>query len=288
MGSIHINRNRQSLGQFTDQEVADGLQSGRFRPDDLGWHESMDSWQPLSTFANLPPASGIPSTPPPIFAVPPVGSGSAALVWESATPPPFLTAVAETVKQVLSKPVETFQAMPGEGGFGKPLKFYVLVSWVSGAIGLLYQAVATLINPAVFAGDEFKDFPKYGLLMIFVGLIVFMPALLLLRSFLAAGIFHLALMLVGGARKPFETTFRVLCYSSGSTSVLQLVPICGPWFFLAASFVYSVIGLKEAHRIELWRPILAIFLVFFVCCGAVFGLLGTAAWLGYSAVHMAK
>ena len=288
MGSIHINRNRQSLGQFTDQEVADGLQSGRFRPDDLGWHESMDSWQPLSTFANLPPASGISSSPPPVSAVPPVDSGSATPVWESANPPPFLTAIIETVKQVLSKPAETFQAMLCEGGFGKPLKFFVLVSWVSGAVGLLYQSAATLINPAVFAGDEFKNFPKFGLALIFVGLIVLMPALLLLRAFLAAGILHLALMLVGGARKPFETTFRVLCYSSGSTSVLQLVPICGPWFFLAASFVYSVVGLKEAHRTELWRPILAIFLVFFVCCGAVFGLLGTAAWLGYSAVHMAK
>ena len=127
MGSIHINRNRQSLGQFTDQEVADGLQSGRFRPDELGWHESMDSWQPLSTFANLPPASGTPFTPPPVSAVPPVDFGSAAPVWESANPPPFFSALVETIKQVLTKPVETFQAMPGEGGFGKPLKFYILV-----------------------------------------------------------------------------------------------------------------------------------------------------------------
>ena len=126
------------------------------------------------------------------------------------------------------------------------------------------------------------------LVLIFAGLIVLMPVFLFLRSFLAAGILHLALILVGGARKPFETTFRVLCYSSGSTSAFQLVPICGPWFFLAASFVYSVIGLKEAHRTELWRPILAIFLIFFVCCGAVFGLFATAAWFGYSAMHLAK
>ena len=288
MGSIHINRNRQSLGQFTDQEVADGLQSGRFRPDDLGWHESMASWQPLSTFANLPPASGTPSVPPPFSAVPAVDSGSAAPVWESATPPPFLTALVATVKQVLSKPVETFQAMPCEGGFEKPLKFYVIVSWVSSTVGLLYQLAATLINPAMFAGDDFKNIPAAMLALIFVGLIVFMPALLFLRSFLAAGILHLALMLVGGAQKPFETTFRVLCYSSGSTSAFQLVPICGPWFFLVGSLVYSVIGLKEAHRTELWRPILAIFLIFLVCCGAFFGLIGAAVWPSYWAAHMAK
>ena len=291
MGPIHINRNRQSLGQFTDQEVADGLQSGRFRPDDLGWHEQMDSWQPLSTFVGLPPASGMPSSPPPLNAGPtPSASAStdAALVWESAAPPPILTALVETIKQVLTKPAETFQAMPCEGGFGKPLKFYILVSWISSTVGLLYQAAATLINPAVFAGEEFKNIPGAVLVLIFAGLIVLMPVFLFLRSFLAAGILHLALMLVGGARKPFETTFRVLCYSSGSTSAFQLVPICGPWFFLVGSLVYSAIGLKEAHRTELWRPILAIFLIFFVCCGAVFGLFATAAWFGYSAMHLAK
>jgi len=282
MGSIHINRNRQSLGQFTDQEVADGLQSGRFRPDDLGWHDSMDSWQPLSTFANLPPASGIPSTPPP---APP--AAGAALVWESAEPPPLLPAIVETIKQVLSQPAETFQAMPCEGGLWKPLKFYLLVSWASSAAAILYQAAATLINPAMFAGEEFKNLPKYGLVFIFVGLIVFMPAFLFLGSFISSGILHLALMLVGGARKPFETTFRVLCYASGSTSALQFVPICGGWFYSVASLICCVIGLKEAHRTELWRPILAVFLVFLVCCGAIFGFSALAVWLGYSALHLA-
>ena len=282
MGSIHINRNRQSLGQFTDQEVADGLQSGRFRPDDLGWHDSMDSWQPLSTFADLPPASGIPSTPPPLSPV-----AGAAPVWESAEPPPLLPAIVGTIKQVLSNPVETFQAMPCEGGFWKPLQFYLVVSWVSNVVAILYQAAATLINPAVLAGEEFKDVPRSVLILIFVGLIVFMPALLFLGSFVSSGILHLALMLVGGARKPFETTFRVLCYASGSTSVLQLVPICGAWFFLAARLVYCVIGLKEAHRTEIWRPILAVFLVVLVCCGAAFGVIATAVGLGYSALHLA-
>ena len=282
MGSIHINRNRQSLGQFTDQEVADGLQSGRFRPDDLGWHDSMDSWQPLSTFADLPPASGIPTTPPP---APP--AAGAVPVWESAEPPPLLPAIVGTIKQVLSQPVETFQAMPCEGGLWKPLKFYILVSWASSATAIVYQAAATLINPAVFAGEEFKNLPKYGLVSIFVGLIVFMPAFLFLGSFISSGILHLALMLVGGARKPFETTFRVLCYASGSTSVLQFVPLCGGWFYSVASLIYCVAGLKEAHRTELWRPILAVFLVFLVCCGAIFGFSALAVWLGYSALHLA-
>ncbi len=57
MGMIFINRNRQSLGQFDEQDVADGLKSGKFLPGDLAWQEPMDSWKPLAEFTNLPAPS---------------------------------------------------------------------------------------------------------------------------------------------------------------------------------------------------------------------------------------
>ena len=56
MSMIHINRNRESLGKFTDQEVADGLKSGKFLGSDLAWRDPMPSWQALSTFSDLPEA----------------------------------------------------------------------------------------------------------------------------------------------------------------------------------------------------------------------------------------
>ena len=57
MGMFHINRNRQNLGQFDEQDVADGLQSGKFSPDDLAWQEPMTEWKPLREIANLPAPS---------------------------------------------------------------------------------------------------------------------------------------------------------------------------------------------------------------------------------------
>jgi hypothetical protein len=54
---IFINRNRQSLGQFDEQDVADGLKSGKFLPGDLAWQEPMESWKPLAEFTNLPAPS---------------------------------------------------------------------------------------------------------------------------------------------------------------------------------------------------------------------------------------
>lgn len=287
MGMIHINRNRQSLGQFSDQEVADGLKSGEFHPDDLAWREPMESWQPLSSFDGLPPAS--PNAEPMMPTLPsiPPAPADTAPVWEAAEPPPLVSAAVESIKQVLSKPVETFQSMPCEGGFFKPLKFYILVSWVTSAVAVVYQTAAALINPAMFVGEEAKHLPQYALVMIFAGVIIFMPVFLLFGSFVSSGILHGALMLVGGAKKPFETTFRVFCYSSGSTSALQLVPLCGGWLYSVASLVYCVIGLKEAHRIELWRPIVAILLILLICCGAVFGFAALAVGLGYSAMGLA-
>ncbi|MFZ4777625.1 MAG: hypothetical protein ACOYM3_19825 [Terrimicrobiaceae bacterium] len=73
MRTIFVNRGSLSLGQVSEQEVSNGLGSGKFLPDDLGWTEGMETWQPLSTFANLPPPIALaasPGTPPPLGAVP--------------------------------------------------------------------------------------------------------------------------------------------------------------------------------------------------------------------------
>lgn len=67
MATIFVNRERQSLGQFSAQEISNGLASGQFLPTDLGWQEGMETWQPLSAFADLPPpgAAAAPRTVPP-------------------------------------------------------------------------------------------------------------------------------------------------------------------------------------------------------------------------------
>ena len=65
MAMIFVNRDRQSLGQFTDQEISNGLESGQFLPGDLGWQEGMENWQPLSSFTNLPaPGAAVPASRP--------------------------------------------------------------------------------------------------------------------------------------------------------------------------------------------------------------------------------
>jgi hypothetical protein len=61
---INIGRNGQQLGTFNEEEVREGLQSGKFLPTDLGWHEGQADWQPLSSLAVIG-AVALPMSSPP-------------------------------------------------------------------------------------------------------------------------------------------------------------------------------------------------------------------------------
>src|SRR3954462_3092559 len=67
MATIHVNRAGTTLGTFSEQDVRDGLRSGRFQGTDLAWKEGMAAWQPLSQFsefADVQPAAGATTTAP--------------------------------------------------------------------------------------------------------------------------------------------------------------------------------------------------------------------------------
>ena len=60
---IHVNRGATSLGVFSEEEVREGLRTGRFAPTDIGWREGMATWQTLSQFPELTTAAL--AAPPP-------------------------------------------------------------------------------------------------------------------------------------------------------------------------------------------------------------------------------
>lgn len=57
---IHLNRGATSLGIFSEEEIREGLRSGRFVPGDMGRREGMANWQPLSQFSEFAPSGGPP------------------------------------------------------------------------------------------------------------------------------------------------------------------------------------------------------------------------------------
>ena len=277
MAMIHINRNRENLGKFTDQEVADGLKSGRFLPTDLAWQEPMPTWQPLSTFTDLPEPSPEGSVAIPVEDAAAKPSQTIEPAWERETGL-SLPAGIQTVKQVFSMPTATFQNLPQTGGVGRSLFFYTLAGWISGGVAIFYQLVAASINPEMFLGAAAKDVSQGMLIGIGIGALLFLPLVLIAGAFVWAAIVHLFLMLTGSANGGFEATFRALAYSGGATSVLQLVPLCGGYIYPMAYLVYGVIALKEVHRTDMWRVVVSMLLILLLCCGVFVALaLGIAA-----------
>lgn len=271
MAMIHINRNRENLGKFNDQEVADGLKSGRFLPTDLAWREPMPTWQPLSTFTDLPELSSEESVQIPVHGLPSESTENIEPAWERASGL-SLGAAIETVRQVFSNPKTTFQNLPPTGGLGRPLFFYTLVGWISGGTAIFYQITAASINPEMFLGEAAKGLTQATIVAAGIAVVLFLPLFLIAGAFIWAAMVHLFLMITGASRHGFEATFRALAYSSGATSMLQLVPLCGGYLYPVAHLVYGVIALREVHRTDLWRVVLSMVLILLLCCGAFAGI----------------
>src|SRR5262249_61402647 len=111
---------------------------------------------------------------------------------------------------------------------------------------------------------------------------IVLPLFLVTCLVIGCSIVHLCLMMVGGSHQSFETPFRVLAVSQGSTGPLPIIPLCGGVISGVWALVCNCIGLARAHEPATGRAVLAVFLPLIVCCGGglliafMFGAMG--AW----------
>ena len=99
---IHVNRGATSLGTFSEEEVREGLRTGRFAPTDLGWREGMANWQPLSQFPEIGGAA--PAAPPPQISAASMAGAEAprsGLPWDERQARGFFNAFVEDRKSVV-------------------------------------------------------------------------------------------------------------------------------------------------------------------------------------------
>ena len=272
---IHVARDGAKLGEFTIEQIRDGLSSGQFRATDLGWQSGMTEWRPLNELIAPAPSDQIPALP----AIEPV----AGLPWEHRNEVGLFKAFLHTVSLLITRPGEAFSRMRPEGGLMDPLLFGLIGGCISQVVSLLFQLLLESIPG--YPGDN-ATFHLFGLnqwvlLLIFSALT---PVLVLLGLFIGAGILHLCLMIVGGANRPFETTLRVVCFTGGSANLFSMIPVCGWLIGLVYGFVLETIGLSRAHQTTTGKALMAVLLPVFVCCCAVgliiavgFGSLGAFA-----------
>ncbi|MEY2490656.1 MAG: hypothetical protein QOC70_2598 [Verrucomicrobiota bacterium] len=282
MATIHVARDGTNMGTFSIEEVREGLSTGRFLPTDMAWEAGMSDWRPLSQVMAGKPAGAMPeSRAPETTGLPisssgpsPAASPDAGLPWEHREQLGFFKAYFDTVILVLTKPAEAFAMMKKEGDLMGPMLFALIGGCAGMIVSILLQIALQSFG---FMADRQSGMLGMGVVGIWaVGYILLSPVLVIVGMFIVSGILHLCLMIVGGARKPFETTFRVVCFSSGSTALLSMIPFCGGMISGVWNIVLECIGLARAHEINTGKAVLAVLLPIIVCCGGaiILGILG--------------
>jgi hypothetical protein len=228
---------------------------------DASWASSLRQGEngepPMSDFGTPPPPP-----PFPTFAAPPPPAGPlrSGPAWEHDGP--AVQRFIDTVKAVLTDPTNTFATMKREGGLQNPLVYYVIGVLIASA-GLILWSFMRIGMP--MGGDMGGG----GAAALGVWLFICIPLFQLVGIFIASGIYHLVLGLLGGRNYPFETTFRVVAYASGSTLPLAIIPICGGFIGGIWGLVCTIIGLAQAQETSIGKAAGAVLIPLVICCGIV-------------------
>ena len=191
-----------------------------------------------------------------------------------------LGALIETIKRVLGAPTNFFERMSPAAGIGSHLFFAVIVGWAGVIAAGLYSA---LFNSIVGSGvSSFGENPEMAQIIGFTSSwggyfiqVLTAPIGLIIGAFLAAGIFRVMLLILGGAREDFEATFRVVGYSQ-APAVFMVIPFCGSLIAAVWSMVLYIIGIAAVHRISGGKAAAAVLLPLIIlccCCGLGLGFL---------------
>ena len=166
---------------------------------------------------------------------------------------------------VLLDPSQSFRTMRREGGLGRPLAFGIIGTLAGGIVTAIYQLLFSMMGAGFGGLEAVQEQAIIGLFSTGCFVIV-IPLLTVLSMFVAAGIYHLMLLLLGAAARPFETTMRVVAYGTGSTSLLNFVPICGGFIGVIWGIVVAIIGLAQAHEISTGKAAAAVLIPVVACC----------------------
>ncbi len=203
--------------------------------------------------------------------------------WEHRAELGFFPSAWGTIQGVLTKPSETFGTMKREGGLSSPLLFYVIFGSIGMITALLYQYLTTRATGAAAPpAGSFEALVASWMApprIYIIALVV--PVFISLNGFLGAGLTHLSLMIFGGAKQPYETTFRVHAFAHGSSTFLSVIPVCGGLVGAIWGIVATCIGIAKAHEISTGRAVLAVLAPLLICC--VFGFFGAVSIAGFAA-----
>lgn len=200
------------------------------------------------------------------------------LPWEADDPGRSAAGVLETVRVVLFSPTEAFQSMRRSGDVGGAIAFLLIGGTFGSFFGLLWQAAARTMLGS-FGGVNFGEIAIANT----IGVIwfIFAPVAVLVFAVVITGIYHLSLLVFGGAPHPPETTLKTVCYAAGANYIWLAMPLCGGLVATLWGIVSSIIGLREAQEVPAGRAAAAVLVPYvLVCCCLLLSLLVFGAAIG--------
>jgi len=201
--------------------------------------------------------------------------------WEQAGP--WFQRFAQTAQAALLSPSLFFSTMRRTGGIGAPVTFGLLGTFLGGLAAGIYQFLLGTLLAGASGAEAARE--QAVLNAFSTGCIVLiLPVMTVLGLFINAGITHVMLLLLNGARRGFETTMRVAAYAHGSTALLNLVPLCGGVIGGIWALVAVIIGLAAAHEIPTGKAAAAVLIPIVVCCVLVMVFYAAIAALVFGAV----
>ncbi len=153
---------------------------------------------------------------------------------------------------VITRPAEFFRSMPKTGGFADPLIFIAIMGALSGIIHAVFSIIGLGMNVSFLTA---------------IGLIIIMPIVVVIFSFIGAGIFFVLWKLLGSVQS-YETAYRCVAYASAITPVttlLGVIPYLGAIIALVWMLFLMVTASTEVHNLESQKA--------WIVFGIIFGLL---------------
>jgi hypothetical protein len=171
-------------------------------------------------------------------------------------------AIPQTAVNVVTKPAEFFQGMPKTGGFLEPLVFAVIMGLIGGIIQVLLSVFG--LGPAGGYG---------GGMMSRFGVIIFMPIVVAIGSFIGAAILFVIWKLMG-SQENYETAYRCCAYLTVLTpiaAIIGAVPYAGGVIRMAIWVFYLVMASVYVHNLSSQKA----WLVFGII-GAIFAMMAVS------------
>ncbi len=192
-----------------------------------------------------------------------LAAGAAPFPWPPAEEEPVLPAFGLTWKRATFEPAAFFRLLPRDRGTGAALVYYLSIVFLVAGANLFWESLSLFAG----AGQGGELASRLGIEAISpITTFLLTPALLLAILFVAAGMAHALLRVLGDGQHGFGTTVRTFCYAY-SPGLFAVVPLIGGPVGSIWMVVLLIIGLREAHGTEGWKPAVAILLPFALLIG---------------------